>query len=117
MTITPSFADGERLTKDAYHGAAIYEGTHLLLDAHAVLSGNPTTLSMRLAPRTPPNDRLIIGLWLSYDHDGRPASGVVAMNRDSMTPNEARETLDRWSEARRGAVRVPQHPRRRRSTN
>jgi hypothetical protein len=117
VKITPSFAEGQHISKDAYRGVVICEGTHLLLHARAVLSGNPTTLSIRLASRIPPNDRMMIGLWLSYDHDGRPASGVVAMNREAMSPNEASEVLYRWFDAQRGVIRVPQHPRRRRSTN
>jgi hypothetical protein len=48
----------------------------------------------------------IVGIWLSQDHDRNPASGLIALTREHLPDQQAKDLLRSRSSASRGSIRV-----------
>jgi hypothetical protein len=86
----------------SYRGRLEHEGGHYVMD----LSGrsHQEHLMIRFAERIPPNDKMLSGIWLAYDHDNQVASGVQLFSRDKLSDDEALGALRGWILVDRGGV-------------
>jgi hypothetical protein len=87
----------------SYRGEIRAEKGHHVL----VLTGShDETLIMRLLAHLPTHDAVLPGVWMSQDHDSRPASGVLVLSRTELPDEEARDHLRKASHTGRGVLRL-----------
>ena len=75
-----------------YEGILVKERSHLVIHLRGV--GNYQALwEIRLQEPVPENDKIIPGLWLSFDFDGQIISGPIILSQAALSDEQAERYL------------------------
>ena len=80
-----------------YKGTMRFEKDQLLIEMDA--KTHKERLVYRFINRIPSSDSVVPGLWMSYDHDSRPAAGAAILSDREMTADEAEKEILRHTKA------------------
>lgn len=77
----------------------VYRGTITVENQHLICKCNsdafPETTFIRLSHPIGNECDKMYGVWMSYDHDKRPASGAIFFARKEITRDEAEEVIEK----------------------
>lgn len=77
----------------SYEGPVTIEGRDLIANLKCVTKGHDGTAVCRLFMPVPPNNKLIYGLWLSYDYNNQIVSGPQILSRTELTDDIVDELI------------------------